>query len=61
MKQTINNTEFEEWCQVFYSTCKKFGYTGPIDGDSIINDYNDGLDAVEAASSFVDEMTKPDF
>jgi hypothetical protein len=56
MKQTIDNTEFDEWCQVFYSTCKKLGYKGRIDPDSMTMDYNNELDATEAATSFVEEM-----
>lgn len=53
---TINNTEFDVWCDLFYATCKRLGYTGRIDPDSMTNDYNDEMDAEEAATEFVDEM-----
>jgi hypothetical protein len=47
----------ESWYATYVNTLREIGWTGAIDEYAWINDYDNGIDPVEAAKSFYDDSS----
>lgn len=48
---------FEEWFDNFVEYTQRLDYSGPIDKDAFVEEYEAEKDPEEIANSFVEEMT----
>lgn len=52
----MEEMDFEEWFDKFTEYARQWGYHGPIDKDSFVDDYDQGKPPLEAAIEFAVEM-----